>query len=61
LKIIVTFAEKNRDVVGGQLTLALYTDEEWGATTSAGKLSWKVGTLEQEGKSTFKLGTGKLN
>jgi len=45
---MLTFAEQDGNVVGGQLALALDTDEKRGTTACAGKFAREVDTLKEE-------------
>ena len=57
----ITFAEDNGNVIGGELTLALDTDEERRAASSGGQLAREVNALEEERESALELRDHELH
>lgn len=57
----ITFAEDNGNVIGGELTLALDTDEERRAASTGGQLAREVNTLEEERESALELSDHELH
>jgi hypothetical protein len=59
--ITLTFAKEDWNVIGSELTVALDSDEEWGATATRGQLAREVNTFEEERERALQLRNDQLD